>query len=73
MQNTSAALQDLCVEGREADVGLVDLLLCVNQETTSFAGDGGCGGAWGAAAPFCPGRGDPFSFTRWVELGSSTP
>lgn len=45
----SSALQDLCVGAGEAEVGLVDLL-CMNQEATIPARDGGCDDTWEAAA-----------------------
>lgn len=50
VEKISPALQDLCAGGGEAEVGLVDLLLCMNQEATIPARDGGCAGTWGAAA-----------------------
>lgn len=38
IEKTSCALQDLCAGGGEAEVGLVDLQLCMNQEATIPAG-----------------------------------
>ena len=56
--------EDLCVGGGGAEVGLVDSLLCMNQEATSPARDGGWDDAWGVAASLCPGKEDPFLLTH---------
>lgn len=57
-------------------MGLVDLLLYMTQEALTPVGDGGCGGAWGAAALLCPVNEDPCYPSRrpsWVAaLHSNT-
>lgn len=64
VEKTSAALQNLCVGGGGAEVDLVGLLLCMDQEATIPARDGGCDDAWGVAASLCPGKENPFLLTH---------
>lgn len=63
VEKNFAALQD-CAGGGGAEVGLVDSLLCMNQEATTPARDGGFDDAWGGAAPLRPGQEDPFLHAR---------
>lgn len=60
VEKMSSAVQDLCVGGGEAEVGLVGLLLCMNQEATIPARDGGCDDTWEVSTPLCPEKEDPF-------------